>query len=321
LEENQNTNEALQPQEAIPLETKESNEPATSEPSIPSSAEVKEETPTSVTQPQTEPMEVQKHPHHVMHSKKWNEYLLEFFMLFLAVFLGFVAENIRENISEKSQAEELAKSLYKDVYSDSIIIHQRIQGRLEKEDYIKYFVRYVSDSDLVNLSPNFYPAFTSTFISTLTMIFQPKDGILNQLRNSGALRYFKSNKLQEEIAQISVDIANLREGNNEEEAFRESKMRSFLIAHYDYKWFEVLAAMAQQKVNSSLIEEWFKKLDLSQLKKPALINASQFNRQEAANLASEYLVIIRGFRLILYNAYVKSNHQLLETLREEYNIK
>jgi hypothetical protein len=101
-------------------------------------------------------MEVHKHPHHVMHKKKWNEYLLEFFMLFLAVFLGFVAENMRENISEKKQAEELARSLYKDVYSDSIIVHQRILGRLEKEKYINYFVQYVSDSDLVNLSPNFY---------------------------------------------------------------------------------------------------------------------------------------------------------------------
>jgi hypothetical protein len=182
-------------------------------------------------------------------------------------------------------------------------------------------VQYVRDSDVVNLSPNFYPAFTSTFISTLTIIFQPKDGILNQLTNSGALRYFKSSKLQEEIGNISVDIANLREGNKEEETFRESKMRAFIIAHYDYKWFETLAAMAEQKMDNPFIEGWFKKLDLTTIKKPVIINSAQFNRQEAANLASEYLVIIRGFRLILYNQYVKSNHQLLETLRSEYNIK
>ena len=165
-------------------------------------------------------MEVHYHPD--LHHKKKNfkEYFLEFIMIFLAVTLGFIAENVREHISEKTQAKELAKSLYKDVYSDSIRIHQKILGRLEKEDYIKYFVQYVSDSDLVNLSPNFYPAFTSTFISTLTIIFQPKDGILNQLTNSGALRYFKSNRLQEEIANMSVDIANLREGNAEEETFR-----------------------------------------------------------------------------------------------------
>lgn len=266
-------------------------------------------------------MEVHHHPD-IHHKKKnFKEYLLEFVMIFLAVTLGFIAENVRENISEKTQAKELAKSLYKDVYSDSVIIHQRILGRLEKEDYIKYFVQYIRDSDLVNLSPSFYPAFTSTFISTLTIIFQPKDGILNQLRNSGALRYFKSSKLQEEIGNLSVDIANLREGNNEEEAFRESKMHAFIIAHYDYKWFETLAAIAEQKLGEPYIEGWFKKLDLSAIPKPAILNIAQFNRQEAANLASEYLVIIRGFRLILYNEYVKSNHRLLETLRSEYNIE
>jgi len=266
-------------------------------------------------------MEVHHHPD--LHHKKKNfkEYFLEFLMIFLAVTLGFIAENVRENISEKSQAKELAKSLYKEIYSDSINIHQKILGRVEKENYIKYFVQYVRDSDLVNLSPNFYPAFTSTFISTLTILFQPKDGILNQLTNSGALRYFKSSKLQEEIGTISVDITNLREGNKEEEAFRESKMRAFIIAHYDYKWFEALAAMAEQRLGNPYVEGWFKKLDLSTLPKQQILNSAQFNRQEAANLASEYLVIIRGFRLILYNEYVKSNHQLLETLRSEYHIK
>ena len=264
-------------------------------------------------------MEVHHHPH--VEKKAFKEYILEFLMIFLAVTLGFFAENLREHISETSQANELAKSLYKEIYSDSINIHEMILGRLEKEDYIKYFVQYVSDSDLVNLSPNFYPAFTSTFISTLTILFQPEDGVLNQLKNSGELRYFKSSKLQEEIGKINVDIANLRKGNDEEEAYRESKMRSFLIAHYDYAWFEALAAMAKQKLNNPLIESWYRKLDLGTIKKPEIKNVAQFNRQEAANIASEYLVIIRGFRLILYNQYVKSNHELLETLRTEFHIK
>ncbi len=42
---------------------------------------------------QIETMEVH-HPHHVMHKKKWGEYLLEFFMLFLAVFLGLALKII-----------------------------------------------------------------------------------------------------------------------------------------------------------------------------------------------------------------------------------
>lgn len=63
-------------------------------------------------------MEVHKHPHHVMHSKKWHEYSLEFLMLFLAVTLGFVAENIRERISDKQKEKDYIISLVADLKTD-----------------------------------------------------------------------------------------------------------------------------------------------------------------------------------------------------------
>ena len=53
--------------------------------------------------PETANMEVHKHPHHVTHKKKWEEYILEFAMLFLAVFLGFIAENQREHYVDKKR--------------------------------------------------------------------------------------------------------------------------------------------------------------------------------------------------------------------------
>ena len=64
-------------------------------------------------------MEVHKHPHHVMHKKKWSEYLLEFFMLFLAVFLGFIAENIREHIVEKERSKQYIGSFCEDLKNDT----------------------------------------------------------------------------------------------------------------------------------------------------------------------------------------------------------
>ncbi len=73
---------------------------------------------TENSKPQTEEMEVQKHPHHVTHKKKWGEYLLEFLMLFLAVFLGFVAENIREGQVENRKEIEYIKSLTADLQDD-----------------------------------------------------------------------------------------------------------------------------------------------------------------------------------------------------------
>src|SRR5262249_43853172 len=75
----------------------------------------------------TENMEVQKHPHHVTHKKKWGEYLLEFSMLFLAVFLGFIAENIREHIVEHQREIKFATRLLSDLRQDSLFFETRIK--------------------------------------------------------------------------------------------------------------------------------------------------------------------------------------------------
>lgn len=52
------------------------------------------------------------HPHHPTHSKKWKEYLLEFFMLFFAVTLGFFAENIREHYLEKHREIKFLQNIH-----------------------------------------------------------------------------------------------------------------------------------------------------------------------------------------------------------------
>ena len=264
-------------------------------------------------------MEVHHHPN--VDKKNLKEYFLEFLMIFLAVALGFFAENIRENISENAKAKELAESLYKEIYSDSIIVQQKTAGRLEKEDYINYFIRYVRDSNLNNLSDKFYPAFTATAITTLSTIFEPKDGILNQLRNSGALRYFKSSQLQEEIGKISIAISNLKARNDIEASFRESKIWAFSINHYEFRWFEELVRLHKSSVNSTDVEGWLKTLNPQSLAKPRILKPDLFDREEAENIAAAYLVIVRGTHLLSYKEYADANHQLLEMLRKEYNAK
>jgi len=95
------------------------------------------DTDTNNQNPETENMEVHKHPHHVMHKKKFGEYLLEFFMLFLAVFLGFVAENIRENISKHETERQLMEMMVEDLRLDEgkldsvIIINQTISDKMD----------------------------------------------------------------------------------------------------------------------------------------------------------------------------------------------
>src|SRR5207253_149136 len=81
-----------------------------------------------VSKSEIENMEVHKHPHHVTHKKKWEEYLLEFFMLFLAVFLGFVAENVRETSVEHEREKQYAQQLYTEFYADSIAFAGKINA-------------------------------------------------------------------------------------------------------------------------------------------------------------------------------------------------
>ena len=134
-------------------------------------------------------MEVHKHPHHVTHKKKWNEYVLEFLMLFLAVFLGFLAENFREHQVEKERAKQYLESFYEDLKADTARISIYINFDEEKMQALE------------NLS-NCYDSFTKDFRNTDCMLeiikhsainrpFIRTDRTLQQLANAGGFRLLK----------------------------------------------------------------------------------------------------------------------------------
>jgi hypothetical protein len=217
-------------------------------------------------------MEVHHHPE--VEKKGFKEYLLEGLMIFLAVMMGFFAETLRENISESSHAKELAKSLYKEVYADSVAMQAKLKLRFKKEEQMAYFRQYVSDSSLTNLSPGFYPAFEWSYVLTTSNLFEPNDGILNQLRNSGSLRYLKGNEVQEEISKMNVVIATVRDRNNQEMEFVNSYARPFMMKYFDFKWQDeyfqngkltMLAALSQTNFHPS--------------KPPFIKHLDQFDRQ------------------------------------------
>jgi len=263
-------------------------------------------------------MEVHAHTHTVpiaIGRKKWTHYFWEFLMLFLAVFCGFLAENEREHMIEKQRAKQLAKNLYKEIYADSISVQQKIAYRAKKEEECTYFISYVKDSSLKILSYRFYPAFTWAFIQTAQLLFEPNDGILNQLRNSGELRYFKNSELQAEIGRLSVSIANLRTRNEKEYSFLEMNIRPFSVRHYDFDWYEELTRHGQLTLMDALSQN-------RQVRSAGKIaNPDKFNRQEAENIASYYLLMLRGTRQTQYITYSKINHQLLQILRKEYRLE
>ena len=258
-------------------------------------------------------MEVHHHAH--TPRKKWTHYFWEFLMLFFAVTLGFFVENQREHYIEDQRAKALANNLYKEIFADSIAVQQKIAIRNRKEEATIYFVKYVKDSSLTDLSSRFYPSFTWAFLQSAQLVFEPNDGILNQLRNSGELRYFKSRELQAAIGQLSVQIANLRSRNEKEYSYIEMYLRPFSIRHFDFNWYEAFT----QHGKLTLLQALDQNTEVPVAGR--IINPEKFNRQEAENTASYYTLMLRGTRQTQYLPYVAINHQLLQILRREYHLE
>ncbi len=139
---------------------------------------------------ETENMEVHKHPHHVVHKKKWGEYLLEFLMLFLAVFLGFIAENIREDFVDRKKEKEYIHSMINDLKTDTSKLNEIITSYQEillgQDTLLKTFS---------SLNNGFKEKFYSNIGSVLGYPdFIYTDATIQQLKNSGGFRILRNRK-------------------------------------------------------------------------------------------------------------------------------
>ena len=145
-------------------------------------------------------MEVHHHAHDPAaphHKKNWKSYFWEFLMLFLAVFCGFLAEYQLEHYIEKQRAKEFAVSLYRDLVGDTTAI-----GNINMQ--IKY---YISDIDSLtalldnpgNIKSNTINIYKYSVNAFGFPQYQADESTLQQLLNSGSLRYFKNATLVDSI--------------------------------------------------------------------------------------------------------------------------
>jgi len=213
LEESQNTNEQLPLQQSPAPETTNNTEPTTPGISLPSSPEIKKEVSTiaepgtQISKPETASMEVHKHPHHVMHKKKWPEYLLEFFMLFLAVFLGFIAENVREHSVNKEIEKRNVESFVSNLREDSIALIGSIEVNKK---------RLVFLDSLLMLKIVQFPerVFREHFIYYMLKLgylnyFASNGSTFEQMRSSGTLRLL-SHEVLDSILKYQTLYSNIR---------------------------------------------------------------------------------------------------------------
>ena len=260
-------------------------------------------------------MEVHHHPH--VEKKSFKEYLLEGLMIFLAVIMGFIAENIREHITENKIAHEMAENFYQELYSDSIKLAKISQFRKKKEHACLYTMKYMKDSSLTNPTDSLYRNLTLALLQMgSNSTFDPTDGILNQLQNSGTRRFFKNPELQKQVSELGVTINFVRIRNERELAFLPQIVRPLLQKHYDYDWLEEFMQSGSRTISTAISDS------VSVIaRKPRLLKADLLDREEFYNATAGYLLMLRGTGLTVYKDYASASAKLMSLLRQEYKIE
>ena len=137
-------------------------------------------------QTKTTPMEVHHHGH--LHTdKKWKEYLFQFLMLFLAITLGFFVENQREHYIENQRAKVFAKLLVNDLSIDTAELNraQRVWGNIvTASDSLAVQLNEANFRHVPGGKIYYYEYWSGWRWSIIS-----RDATLQQLKNSGSLRY------------------------------------------------------------------------------------------------------------------------------------
>lgn len=208
--------------------------------------------------------------------------------------------------------------MYDELRADSVVFSQKLELRLSKEKDCDYLVRYIKDSSLTNLPKEFYPAYTTVFYLFTTYTFEPKDGVLSQLKGSGSLRYFKSPYMQKLFGEISVYINNVRDRNNQEYQYFASPIKPFILKHYDFNWLNELRKMDENAYNMDLINRY---MAGNSTIKANILNLEAFNRSEVINMILFYKVMLVSTRTAPMKDYMTASQKLLAELRKEYHLK
>src|SRR5688572_16385748 len=260
-------------------------------------------------------MEVHAHTH--ASRKKWTQYFWEFLMLFLAVFCGFLAEYQLEHKIEKDRAKELAASFYQELRSDANALTTVKNFRQKKYEALKYLQNYFEDSSIVDCSQSFTIKMMYGFFTFSPSFFEPGDAILEQLKNSGSLRYFKSKELQKLTGDLSIAIANLRKRNAFEEVYYRDHIWPFLLKYADMKWYDAIASKSKEFIVTFLQE--YEKTGGDEL---FYFNQSKnFDRKGTTNLVGIYKIILKGTGDSQYRIYDSLNRKLQDALQKKYHLK
>jgi hypothetical protein len=241
-----------------------------------------------------------------------KKYVFEFGLLFLAVFFGFFADSLREENSEKKLAFELAKSFYEELKNDSVTVLSKVDGRIKKERAIEYMIAFFKDSSLQTSSKSLSINFLWATTIRTPIIFTPRTVVLEQLKSSGSLRYFKNQRLQQLVGDLFVSIEYIHERQTLEATVYKDYIEPIMTNHMDFEF--------QRKLFSTGIFDRLATYESSNEYIPFhLSQPEQINRIKCINAFSYYHTNnIKSTRMIPFYDYIKINAALLKELRYEF---
>jgi hypothetical protein len=225
MEEEEKTEQPIQPPQAAPAE----------EMPVPEAGE-QQPTPNKPT-PLTQDMEVHHHTHAAHGKKNWKSYFWEFLMLFLAVFCGFLAEYQLEHKIEKQRENKLMRLLVQDLQSDidsiaKIKIH-REERYLQSDSLRKQLI----NGEYKSNGADFY--FWGRNI-TRRRFFYSADGTIQQLKNAGNLRLIHNQEISKKIIAYDITYRNyLRQ--LEVEMGLIDDYRNFAVKFFDAQYFQTIS--------------------------------------------------------------------------------
>jgi hypothetical protein len=264
---------------------------------------ISQKQPIKVKEPQTENMEVHKHPHHVTHKKKWGEYLLEFFMLFLAIFLGFLAENFREHQVEKERGREYVKSFREDLCKDTAILRLNIET-LKRLSIAGDSLVKILQQNRIQLPEDLKKLYDYNLASLAGFSIILTDRTSVQLKNSGGMRLITRKKIIDAIIDYWAGIDQLAKFESAAQELRlHAREKSYLI--FDQRYY------ADSLINGKRVIS-----DQAQLMTKETLMLTEF-RNRVAHLENLFKA---SYTIFLNNQKAKAD-TLITIIDEEYHLK
>jgi hypothetical protein len=254
-------------------------------------------------------MEVHAHTH--TPRKKWTHYLWEFLMLFLAVFCGFLAENQREHIIEHRRAHDYAITLVKDLATDTSNINSSV----------KYYSDYISLMDsLIKMAvkKEINPATSGRFAwycrhSLFNLPLPWQRTTIEQIRNSGNIRYFKSYRLQELISvynmKVEADISNFKDENPSSDKCRDLANKILDVeTNFEYSKIQLteLGTTSQSYIDSLISNRNVPLVNKAEFINE-MVNMAIYRRRNSVPVINE-LRLIKKLAIDLINELKKEYH-------------